>query len=63
MGNSGREQKFLHLLGDCFLTQMVTKPTRGNKILDLVLSSDPGLVEDVDVRCPVANSDHSVVEF
>ena len=42
---------------------MVTKPTGENKILDLVPCSDPGMVEDVEVGCPVANSDHSVVEF
>ena len=63
MGNSGRGQELLDLVGNCFLTQVVTKPTRGNNILDLVLFSDPEMVEDIDVKCPVVNSDHSVVEF
>jgi hypothetical protein len=56
--------EFLEVIQDCFLTQHVMKPTRdSNKIVDLVLSTEPGLVEEVEIGCPVANSDHYTIMF
>lgn len=63
LGGSGEGQEFLDTVGDCFLTQKVLTPTRGGRILDLVLCSEPDLVENLEVGCPVANSDHKVLEF
>lgn len=63
LGNSKGGQELLDLVGDCFLHQVVTKPTRGKRILDLVLCSDPNTVVDLEVTCPVATSDHNVVTF
>jgi len=52
----GRE--FLEMVQDCFLTQHVMKPTSdSNKTVDIVLSTEPGLVEEM------ANSDHYTVMF
>jgi hypothetical protein len=43
--------------------QLVESPTRGENILDLVLSTDPLLVSDVETGAPVADCDHEVVSF
>ncbi len=37
----------INLVLDNFMTQHVTEPTRGERILDLVLSKDPNLIDDV----------------
>ena len=42
------------------LHQLVLEPIRGNNILDLVFVSDPLLIRDIRIRCPLANSDHNV---
>jgi len=39
----------------------VKNPTSYERILDLVLSSESGLVDDVVVGCPVGNSDHNKI--
>ena len=56
-------EEFLDLTLDSYLHQNVTKPTRGENILDLVglLSSDKDLVSELEIHCPVANSDHNVI--
>ena len=46
--------EFLKMVQDCFLTQHVMEPTRdSNRTVDLVLSTEPGLVEKVEIGCPV----------
>lgn len=56
--------EFLEMVQDCFLTQHVMEPTRdSNRTVDLVLSTEAGLVEDIDIGCPVANSDHYTITF
>ena len=54
---------FLKLVLDKFLTQHIRQPTRGRNILDLVLSSDPILVNNLEVSAPLRSSDHNVVSF
>ncbi len=54
-------KEFMNTVNDCFLTQHVIKPTRGKNILDLVLTSEPGMVEEITVECPVVDSDHNVL--
>jgi hypothetical protein len=63
MATTGEGSKFIDLIQDCFLEQHVKEATRGNKTLDLVFSTEPTLVEDVTIGCPVANSDHNVIYF
>ena len=43
------------------LTQLVSDPTRGDSILDLMLCSDLLCCDNVEVFPPLADSDHSVV--
>ena len=43
----GEDQQFLFLIQDSFLTQHVLEPTRGENALDIVLSSQRELVDNV----------------
>ena len=54
-------QKFLDLTLDCFLHQHVNEPTRGENILDLVLSSCESMVDNLAVHELFANSDQNVI--
>lgn len=53
--NEGSRQ-FCDTISDCSLSQMVSFPTRGTRILDLVVTSHPGLVQQV--TCVPVLSDH-----
>ena len=55
--------KFLDCVDDCFLWQHVDVATRGENILDLVLSSEQNLVESLTVGEPFGNSDHCVIRW
>ena len=44
------DQKFLCLVQDNFLTQHVLEPTRATRILDIVLSSQKELVDNVEIK-------------
>lgn len=61
--DSIKGQEFLDVMNDLFLTQHVNQETRGSNILDLVFSSETGLVEDLEVCSPVSNSDHNSLLF
>ena len=52
---------FLDTLNDCSLTQMVDCPTRGEAILDLVLTNDPSLFLSVDIEEPLLGCDHKSI--
>jgi len=60
-GVKGRE--FLDLVDDCFLIQWVKGNTRGGNMLDLVFTTEPGLIEDLEITAPVAGSDHNLLNF
>ena len=61
--NSSKGQDFLDVINDSFLTQHVYDGTRGGNVLDLIFSSDTGLVEDIEICCPISNSDHNSLLF
>ena len=63
METKGDGSEFIDLVQDCYMTQHVKEATRANRILDLILSNDPEMVEDVRLYCPIANSDHNVIMF
>ena len=59
---------FLRGLQDCFLHQHVTEPTRYREnevpnLLDLVLSSEEGMVADMEYLPPLGESDHICIRF
>ena len=54
---------FCSLVHDNFLTQLVSSPTRGDHILDLILTNNPSCVSNVRVVDNLPGSDHDAVEF
>ena len=56
-------QNFLDTVMDCFLIQHVREPTRGQNILDLVMSKEGITIENVETCMPLGSSDHDVVKF
>ena len=60
---SKAETTFLSFVSDLTLHQFVRTPTRGQNILDLLLSNQPLLVSHVDTGPPIANSDHNSITF
>ena len=53
----GEDQQFLFLIQESFLTQYVLEPTRVENVLDIVLSSQTELVDNVKIHEPLGNSD------
>ena len=49
----GEDQQFLLLIQDSFLTQHLLEPTMGVNVLDLVLSSQNELVDNVKTCKPL----------
>ena len=60
-GSLGKD--FLDLVNDCFLWQHIKQPTRGKNTLDLVLSSEENMIEEIEISCPISNSDHNTIFF
>ncbi|KAK2179356.1 hypothetical protein NP493_495g02001 [Ridgeia piscesae] len=62
--STGREdQEFLNLVQDSFLSQHVLEATRGENVLDIVLSSQKEFVDNVNICEPLGCSDHNQIHF
>ena len=62
--STGREdQEFLNLVQDSFLSQYVLEATRGENVLDIVLSSQKEFVDNVKICEPLGCSDHNQIHF
>ena len=59
----GKAKDFVDLIQDCFLYQHVSAPTRGENLLDLVLTSEENMIEKVEIKEKLPNSDHNIVFF
>ena len=59
----GEDQQFLFLIQECFLTQHVLEPTREENVLDIVLSLQKELVDNVKIHEPLGNSDYNQIHF
>ena len=46
-----------------FLSQLVSEPTRGRNILDLVLVDNTDLIDEVVVSQSFSNSDHESIDI
>ena len=55
--------QFIESFQDNYLVQVVDKPTRGTKILDLVLTNIEHCVREVEVGETLGNSDHRIIRF
>jgi len=53
--------QFLNTITELGLYQMVNQPTRGNNILDIVLTNDPSIIFDVCISAPFGSSDHNTI--
>ncbi|KAK2153776.1 hypothetical protein NP493_2263g00000 [Ridgeia piscesae] len=56
-------QEFLNLVQDSFLSQHVLEATRGENVLDIVLSSQKEFVDNVKICEPLGCSDHNQIHF
>ena len=57
------DQQLLCPVQDNFLTQHVLEPTRATKALDIVLSSQKELIDNVEIKEPLGSSDHNQLHF
>ena len=68
-GNENSEDyKFIETMRDSFLTQHIIKPTRArgtNKpsTLDLVMTNEEGMIQEIEYLSPLGKSDHTVLQF
>ena len=53
----------LEFVNDGFLSQWVKEPTRGDNILDLVLTTEDDIISDLSVGEELGGSDHKIVRF
>ena len=53
--------RLLKLTKKLYLSQFVRKPTLDNNILDVILASDPDLINNCEVGEILANSDHKII--
>lgn len=51
------------ITADYFFNQMVLNPTRGNNILDLIFTTAPELISDLEISAPLGQSDHHSIDF
>ena len=60
---SEASQRFVDCMEDSYLTQHVTGATRGGNVLDLVITSDPGMISKVNILGQFAKTDHSQLQW
>ena len=58
-----RRPYFVCLVQENFLTQHVLEPTSAIRALDIVLSSQKELVDNVEIREPLGSSDQNQMHF
>ena len=58
-----RRPTVLCLVQDTFLTQHVLEPIRATRVLNIVLSSQKELVDNVNIKEPLGSSDHNQMHF
>ena len=54
---------FIDCVNDNFLFQGVTECTRSSNILDLILTSEENMIDNVTVGEPFGSSDHQIIRF
>ena len=61
--NSGEATQMMDIVNELNLVQLVMEPTRGNNILDLVLTNKEDVINEVAVVNGLPGSDHSAIGF
>jgi len=62
-GHSSSSQNFVDYIEDGFLTQHVTEGTCHGAVLDLVITSEPDMIDTVSVINRFGSSDHNILEW
>ena len=57
------EHSFIKCTNNAYLFQNVLDSTRGKNILDLVLSSEENMIENLEVGEPFGTSDHQIIRW
>ena len=57
------DQQFIFLIQDSFLTPHLLETTRRENVLNIVLSPQKELVDNVKILEPLGNSDHNQIHF
>ena len=55
-----RFDDFVETILESGLIQHVQQPTRNSATLDLIFSSDPDIISNIDILEPLADSDHTI---
>jgi ribonuclease P/MRP protein subunit RPP40 len=63
LDNLDVQNSFVDCLFNNFLLQLVDEPTRGNNYLDLILSSEENMIQNLSVGEHFETSDHQVIRF
>ena len=58
--NAKQHQDLLDLIADHSLTQIVVKPTRNDKTLDLIITNYPSIVDNLETIPPIGEADHDI---
>ena len=58
-----QSRRLLGYIEDNFLSQVVDSPTRGDAILDLLVTSASELISDIKIGGSLGCGDHALVEF
>ena len=61
--NAKQHQDLLDLIADHFLTQIVDKPTRNDKTLDLIITNYPSIVDNLETIPPIGEADHDILSL
>ena len=62
-GQCHKEEQFIDVIENNFWTQNITCATRERAILDLVLTSDGNMIDNITDREPLGSSDHLVIAW
>ena len=63
MAGGRQSRRFLESVEDNFLVQVIDGPTRGEALLDLVLTNEEESIREVKIGGSLGCSDHALVEF
>ena len=63
MASCKRSRRLVESIDDNFLVQVVDRPTRGEVLLDLLLTNAEEIIKDVNVGGSLGCSDHALVKF
>lgn len=63
MASCKRSRRLVESVDDNFLVQVVDRPTRGEALLDLLLTNAEEIIKDVNVEGSLGCSNHALVEF